>query len=443
MPEISMLPKQLEFIRSTEREVLYSGAVRAGKSKALCVKVAARASVKGAREMLWRKYLADLKATTLKTLLEGDGAEPPVLPPGTYTHNRADKTIRIKNGGEIVYGGIVSGEGKDQRVGSYSATGVNIDEATEFALHEYRMLASRASVPVPGLVNQINMVSNPGPPSHWIAEMFGLAPHVPACPPNRKVIRTRSHDNFFLPKDYLDYLDTTTGLWRKRFVEGLWVGSDGLVYDRWDRQVHVMERTGPWSRVVVGVDDGYTNPFAALRVCMDGDGRVHIEREVYERGLLMHQKVAAVKRLGEGAESVVADPSAADLIAEIRNAGIGVVGANNEVFDGIVKVQGRLEVQGDGRPRLTVDPSCHNFIREIETYEWKSNRKSGTMKDEPLKENDHTQDACRYAVMYLDSGIVVGASVVPAVAAPEAPKAVSWAERRKDPNFGFEPVRTW
>jgi phage terminase large subunit len=53
-------------------------------------------------------------------------------------------------------------------------------------------------------------------------------------------------------------------------------------------------------------------------------------------------------------------------------------------------VQDLLKIQGDGKPRLTVDPSCVNVINEFESYTWKPE------KDEPVKENDHAMDAVRY-----------------------------------------------
>ena len=60
------------------------------------------------------------------------------------------------------------------------------------------------------------------------------------------------------------------------------------------------------------------------------------------------------------------------------------------MLDGITKVQDYLKIQGDGKPRLTVDPSCVNTINEFESYVWKEN------KDEPVKDNDHAMDALRY-----------------------------------------------
>jgi hypothetical protein len=97
---IKILPKQADFLQATERHVLYSGAVGAGKTRALCLKIAMRASFPGSREGLCRKHLVTLKATTLKTLLEGDGDMPPVLPAGYYQHNKSEKTIKLDGGGE-------------------------------------------------------------------------------------------------------------------------------------------------------------------------------------------------------------------------------------------------------------------------------------------------------------------------------------------------------
>ena len=43
-----------------------------------------------------------------------------------------------------------------------------------------------------------------------------------------------------------------------------------------------------------------------------------------------------------------------------------------------------------------IDPAAAEF----ESYAWKE--RSGTMRDEPEKVNDHAMDALRYGVMYLD-----------------------------------------
>jgi PBSX family phage terminase large subunit len=394
---IQLLPKQLKFLRSTAPNVLYSGAVRAGKSYCLCIKAVLRATIPGAREGLSRKHLVTLKATTLNTLLRGDGGNPPVLPEGTYRHYKQDKLITLNGGGEIVYFGLDDPE----KIGSYSLSGCGTDETAQYTEADYDMLGTRVSIEVPGLPRQLYGACNPGPPTHFLAKRFGLA-YGAAPDKGYEAVQTRSDENWFLPQDYLDRINLMTGVRHKRLVLGLWVGSEGLVYDNWNRETHVLERSGPWVRVVIGVDYGYRNPFAAVKVGLDGDDRAHIIEERYGPGLTIEQMAATVVAMGgREVESVQVDPSSPLLIDALVAADVPASGGDNSVDDGIKEVRQRLDVLDDGNPSLTVDPTCENVQREFETYENILNKATGTYSDRPLKENDHAMDALRMALMRL------------------------------------------
>lgn len=398
---ISALPKQLSFLQAEAREVLYSGAFGAGKSRALCIKLLCRAAVPGAREGLCRKHLVTLKATTLRTLLESDGDLPPVLPKGSYSWNKTDKIIRVHGGGEIVYFGLDD----EAKIGSYNLSGCAVDEAVELTEMDWTQLRGRIRVNIAGVPNQIYGACNPGPPSHFLAKRFGLTNGWKPSD-NCFAVHTKSSDNTFLPQDYLNDLATFTGLTKKRYVDGLWVGSDGLVYDRWDRSVFVKERKGPWDRIIVGQDEGYTHPAVMLVVGVDNDGRAHVIEEFYKSQQLESAVVKAALDICKrhDPEVFIIDPAAAKLIAAMREAGIFVKTANNDVFGGIQNVQQRLVVAGDGLPRLTVDPMCQNTIQEFETYEWQDQKSTGGLKDKPKKEKDDAMDALRYALMHIDAG---------------------------------------
>ena len=399
MPDIrhKALPKQYEFIVSEEPECLFSGAFGSGKTVALCLKVFNRAQRKGAREGLCRKHLVSLKTTTLKTLLEGDGDFAPVIPPGTYEHRRADCEINIIGGGQIVYFGLDDPE----KHGSRQLTGCGLDEAIEFNETDYTMLLGRARVKCGDLVNQVYSACNPGAPSHFLAKRFAMVGE--SVPHNGcRGWRSATFENKHLPTTYVARMAALSGVARQRYYEGLWVGAEGLVYDRWDRSIHVAERPSEKARVVLCVDDGYVNPFVVLRLELDGDGRAHVAAEYYESKMQTADKVQAVRELGgRGAEAVVVDPSAAGLIGALKDAGMPAEEADNAVLDGIARVQGRLEVQGDGMPRLTVSPTCVNLIREMELYEW-SAKANGPAKDSPRKDNDHAPDALRYGLAHID-----------------------------------------
>lgn len=391
------LPKQIAFLRSDAPNVLYSGSVRAGKTYALCTKAVMRACTPGAREALCRKHRVTLTATTLVTLLRGDGMMPPVLPPGTYTINKAEGLIQLNGGGEIVYFGLDDPD----KIGSRSLTGAALDEAVDFDERDWDMLQTRVSLDVPGVPRQVYGACNPGVPGHFLARRFGLAGGAQPLP-GHVAFRTRSHENVFLPPDYLARIDTLTGVARKRLVLGEWVGSEGLVYDTWDRDAHVRERAGPWARVIIAVDDGNTNPCAMLLIGVDGDGRMHILREVYQSRMLTSAKIAAALDLARGydIEAVVHDPAAAQLAMEMADRDLPVVAADNAVSAGIAAVQQRLAPGPDGEPRLTVDPGCVNVIREMESYEWETGA-AAQARERPRKENDHAMDALRYGTMYL------------------------------------------
>lgn len=395
-------PIQLKFIKDDSPALLYSGAWRAGKSRALCFKLLSRAVVPGAREGLCRKFLKSLKDTTLRTLLEPDGDLPPVLPPGTYIHNKMDHTIKIKGGGTIYYFGFGHGE-TSQRIGSHGWTGCAVDEAVELSFDNWLWCEGRLSVDVKGLKRQIYGACNPDVPGHWLADMFGLALDFR---PNKgcTAIRTKTSDNPHLPQDYIERISKMTGVMYKRMVLGLWVGSEGLVYDNWDRSIHVQELEGPWVRCVVGQDEGYTNPSVMLVVMLDNDGRMHIADEWYKTNQLEPQVLDQAEIFDDQYEpdTWAVDPSAAGLIAGLIERGIPAIPAVNDVFDGCQTVRARLAVAGDDRPRLTVDPRCENTIREFETYERKRDIATGGFKDEPKKENDHAMDALRYAVVAVD-----------------------------------------
>ena len=398
---IQALKKQLQFLNSKASEVGYSGAYGAGKTVALCLKLALRACIPGAVEALVRKYNVTIKKTTLRTLLKGTGDVPPILPQGTYKHYLTEQRIQIIGGGEIMYFGLDDPD----KIGSYECSGVAIDEAVELDESDYRQLRGRRRLQVEGLNRQIYWACNPGTPSHFIAERFGLAPGgsiTEGC----EVIETCSHDNTFLPADYLADLDTFTGIAKARFVDGRWVGSDGLVYDNWDRNTHVVERpASDFDRFLVGVDDGYTNPLVMLLYGVDGDDRLHCFREYYESRIKHETAIGWADEMGKSfdIENFIVDPSAARLIGLLQEAGHSVGRANNEVFDGIRRVQSRLAVAGDGLPRYTVDPGCKNHIREFETYEWAKDKGRDYHKDKPNKVDDHTMDAGRYVVSHVDT----------------------------------------
>lgn len=217
------------------------------------------------------------------------------------------------------------------------------------------------------------------------------------------LFRASTRDNPYLDTEFISSLESAyTGQFARQELEGEFVSFEGVVYSEFSRALHVRPSKPEYAYYVAGVDEGYTNPAVLLILGIDNDGRAHMVHEFYRRQVLQDDLVAEAKRLQEQYHALdwTVDPSAAGLIAALRDEGLPAVAAENAVTDGIQAVKARLVVAGDGLPRLTIAPDCVNTAAEFESYCWKDSKVG--LKDEPEKVNDHAMDALRYAAMYLE-----------------------------------------
>jgi phage terminase large subunit len=313
-------------------------------------------------------------------------------------------------------------------------------QTEELSLNDWEYLATRCSgrgavVKWPQLYGD----ANPGGSQHWIRKRAkdgkirllssvhtdnptiyrNLTPEqaakeFPQGNPQGSVIRNGC--TYILTEDgsrRMAVLNDLTGMRRKRLFEGAWASAEGAVYDGFSAAVHVLVRQpGDMKRWLLACDEGYTNPAVILDVGLDSDGRWHVFQEWYERGQLQNVVVGQAckwfKAEGRRHEFAAVDEAAAGLIADMNSMQVFARGEKGRVIDGINKIQNLLKVAGDGRPRLTVDPSCVNLINEFESYVWAPDKP----KDQPVKENDHALDALRYLAVALGvSGGFSSASV--------------------------------
>jgi hypothetical protein len=87
------------------------------------------------------------------------------------------------------------------------------------------------------------------------------------------------------------------------------------------------------------------------------------------------------------------DPSAASFINQLWADGVpGVARAVNDVLDGIRSVSVAL-----GSGLLSVHRSCAGLVTELPGYAW-DDKAAKKGEDKPLKVNDHSCDALRYAL---------------------------------------------
>jgi phage terminase large subunit len=378
-----VLPTQWEFLNATEPEVLYSGSAGSGKSVTLCLKAIQQAAIPGNVALLVRKYLVNLKLSTLRTLLEPEGDRAPILPPGTYRHNRSEKIIHLYDGGDILYAGI--GE-EVTRLRSLSSGIVLVDEATELTEDEWDELHLRARIKTG--TGQIMGATNPGDTAHWMYRRF-IAPNVSVSKSEVRCIHGLSRDNKHLPATAQRALQQLKGAAGERMRDGIWIGLDRLIYGNYPAGCIAgrMPEPSMMQQWYISIDYGYSDPSFLLLAGVDGNGKLWIYNEKEQSKMLVADILAWLLKYKEREPIVTVDPSAAGLIAEIQSRGFTCIKATNDVKIGIDKTR---DVMAAGM--LGINAACTNLTRSLGNYVRKSD---GT----PDHADSHGPDSCRYLVM--------------------------------------------
>lgn len=383
-------------------EAMIDGPAGTGKTLGSCWRIhLAAMKHPGMRALMVRKVQEDLTASAVVTYNErvlgtgnfgvrafgGSRFEPP--------------SFQYQNGSRVFVGGL----DKANKVMSREYDIVYVNEATEVAEDDWENLTTRTRWGVMPY-QQVWGDCNPQGPGHWI--------HKRSSRGQLRMFNSVHQDNPALWNErlqqwtpagqlYIDKLSALTGFRRDRLLLGKWTAAEGAVYPMFDRRTHVREMTDlaleGWA-TVLWLDVGTRNPTALLTARFAGD-RIHIQRELYQRGMSSDAITDAVVKeyRGSRATYVVVDPSSAGLIASLQDHGLTVRKGTNDVQEGIRRVTSVLESVRDGVPDLTIDPSCENWIDEAETYRYPDGGRSNS--DNPIKEFDHALDATRYGIWEL------------------------------------------
>jgi PBSX family phage terminase large subunit len=271
-----------------------------------------------------------------------------------------------------------------------------VDEGTLLPEGFFTQLLARLSVPGARLF----LTTNPDSPRHWLKTGYLDR----AGELNLASWHFKLADNPSLSPEYVaDLAAEYVGLWRRRMIDGAWVVAEGAIYDMWDEGRHVVADLPAMRRYVLGVDYGTTNPFSAILLGEGVDDRLYVAAEwrhdsrATHRSMTDAQYSASVRAwlaaLDITPEWTFVDPSAASFSTQLWQDGHpGLARASNEVADGIRSVSSLLAAD-----RLLVHESCEGLLGELPGYSWDP-KATERGEDAPLKVDDHSADALRYAV---------------------------------------------
>lgn len=304
---------------------------------------------------------------------------------------RGDKVMEVRRGAVTNYFEVFGGkdEASYTLIQGRTLAGVLLDEVVLMPRSFVEQALTRCSVDGAKLW----FSCNPGSPQHWFY-LEWIKRHKER---NALYLHFEMTDNPGLSEKTLErYQNMFTGVFYDRYIRGLWVLAEGLVYDFGEE--NIVDDVPESGEYYISCDYGTLNPFSAGLWCWDGKTATRI-REYYYSGREEHRNktdeeyyTELEKLVGElPVISVIVDPSAASFIEVIKRHGkFKVRKAVNDVLPGIATTARYLRTGA-----LKIHRSCKDAIREFGLYRWDEK----STEDRPIKENDHAMDDTRYFAM--------------------------------------------
>lgn len=309
-----------------------------------------------------------------------------------HEYNRSDNFIIV--GGNTYYLFGANNEASQDVLQGLTAAGAFADEVALFPQSFTDQMIGRCSIES----SKIFMNCNPQGPYHYFkTEYIDKAKEK-----NILYLHFTMEDNLTLSEKVKErYRRMFSGVFFKRYILGLWVMAEGLIFDMFDEAKHkIATIKRNCTEYYVSIDYGTQNPTTFglwgkhkgkwIKVkeyyhSGRGEGKQKTDEEYYKEleNFIGDRKVKAV----------IVDPSAASFIATIRKHGkFRVKKARNDVVEGI-RNMGTALSEG----MIFYNDCCTNTFREFFSYVW-DEKAAERGEDKPVKQNDHAMDSDRYFV---------------------------------------------
>lgn len=435
-------PRQAEFMRRFEDEVLFGGAAGGGKSDALVAEALRQIDKPHYKGLILRKTFPQL----MEIIDKAYRLYPQIDPKAKYNDSKHVWTFR--SGAKIVFGSMHNPKEKYKYQGqAYDFIG--FDELTHFTWEEYEYLLSRNRPNGPGMLTYVRATANPGGIGHgWVKDRF-----ITPVPPMTTIWdevefterdgskRKRRMSRIFVPSfvqdnpallrndpNYVFKLASMSEAKKNALLYGDWDSYEGQVFREWRndpnhyqdrRYTHVIEpfEIPAYWRIYRSFDWGYSKPFSVGWWAVDQEGIMYRVKEWYgcrtnepNVGIEMDMSDVAAEILKREKNDPlfrgkhitgVADPAiwnrqTGESIAEIaERVGVYFEKGDHERIAGLAQVHERLKFGEDGRPRLYVFNTCRDFIRTIPSLIYSERR----IEDVDTEGEDHIYDETRYCCM--------------------------------------------
>lgn len=189
----------------------------------------------------------------------------------------------------------------------------------------------------------------------------------------------------------------------------------GRVFKEFDEEIHVADlKFDPSWKTYAAIDYGFTNPFVWLLIQVDPHNmNIRVLREWYQTGRTTEEAASEIKAAGLAPQTLLGmypDPAEPDRskrlsqLLEIPHFGGtgGLIKDRVDLIRQMLKpdpVIAHLDItHPDWVPRLQIDRSCKETIREFNVYRYPKSAQEAAESDReapeaPMKKDDHTPEA--------------------------------------------------
>lgn len=174
------------------------------------------------------------------------------------------------------------------------------------------------------------------------------------------------------------------------------IGTGGKVFDNVILREITQEEIAIFDKIKQGLDFGFAaDPLAFLRTHYNRkQHRLYIFREIYQVNMKNRAAVAEIKRINPENKLITADSEEPRSIATFNEMGLRIIAAKK----GPGSVDFGMDFLSNEIDEIIIDPvTCPNAAREFSTYELERDKNGNFKGGYPDKDN-HTIDACRYAL---------------------------------------------
>jgi PBSX family phage terminase large subunit len=372
--------------------IIADGAIRSGKTLCMSLSFAIWAMEKfeGQNFGMCGKTIGSFRRNVLfwlKLMLRSRGYR--------VKDHRADNLVVITKNGKQNYFYIFGG--KDERsqdlIQGITLAGCFFDEVALMPQSFVNQATGRCSVE--GSKFWFNC--NPDGPYHWFKEKWIDK----RSEKNLLYLHFTMDDNLSLSERIKErYRNMYSGVFYKRYILGLWVAAEGIIYDMFDRTKHVINFLSKdiGKEHYVSCDYGTQNATVFLLWHKDEEGKWICCKEYYYSGR-DEEKQKTDSEYADDLEEwldgikpvkIIIDPSAASFIAELKKRKYSIKKARNDVLDGIRFVSSLLSMG-----KIGIYKECRHTLQEFASYVW-DEKASQRGEDKPVKQWDHCMDAVRY-----------------------------------------------